>query len=180
MYRTLGSPVLNNTGQVAFVCSIRGPGVTVANFEASYAGPLASPLLLARGGNPAPGTPAGTTYEIPFYPDLNEFGQVAYLATFAGSGITGSNKDGIYAGSPASPMLVARTGDPAPGAPPGTTYNAFLYHPALNNLGQVAYLSRLSSGGGFELNNYGLYAGPPASPALIAHSGNPAPGQPPA
>src|SRR4051812_15403341 len=70
MYRTLGSPVLNNTGQVAFVCSIRGPGVTVANFEASYAGPLAYPVLLARGGDPAPGTPAGTTYEIPFYPDL--------------------------------------------------------------------------------------------------------------
>jgi hypothetical protein len=195
VFSTLPLPSLSDAGQVAYLAGLAGPGVvTGQNDVGSYAGTLASPQLVARTGAAAPGTSAGVKYKSFTTPALNDNGQMAYLATFAGPDViepdidgnplAGTNSFALYTGTLASPQLIARAGNAAPGIPEEVRPFSFTA-PVLNDMGQVAYgaflmSERVGDGGVIVADQRGsaLYAGDPGFPQLIARTGNAAPGTP--
>jgi hypothetical protein len=72
---------------------------------------------IALTGQAASGAGEGVIYSsFALFPRLNGAGEVAYVATLAGTGITDANNKVLYAGGVASPQIVARKGDLPPGA----------------------------------------------------------------
>jgi hypothetical protein len=68
----------------------------------------------AREGGDAPGA-GGASYGAFFDPLSNAAGEVAFLAALKGKGVKGSNRAGLWWGTPGAVQLVARGGDVAPG-----------------------------------------------------------------
>jgi Ca2+-binding RTX toxin-like protein len=126
---------VNDRGEVLF----RG---TVAIFDESnqptgvsfdddqglwIAGPGDRQVLVAREGDLAPGASGarfgdlfgGRGFETAV---LGGDGHVAFEARLEGAGVTETNDDGIWAGTPGNLRLIAREGDPAPGTPDGVVF----------------------------------------------------------
>jgi hypothetical protein len=112
---------------------------------------------------------------------INALGHAAFLAILSGSGVTGANNSGIWAGSGANPrVLVARTGTPAPGysTAPGSTAGTFttLSDPVYADDDSIAFLGKLVVTGTVTSgNNIGIWATTSGSLALVARTGDPAP-----
>ena len=112
---------INEIGDIAFDSDSQG--IFVAG-----AAPLRS---VVRSGDPAPG---GGTFTNVRDPSLNDAGAVAFR------GMLGATTGGIFLRSPTGQLTaVARTDDPAPG---GGQFRSF-GHPAMNNLGVIAFTARL-------------------------------------
>jgi hypothetical protein len=144
-YSTLSLPAINNAGQVVYIASFDGPGVTAANNLGHFAGDFSGPQLVARMGSNPPGTAAGVIFAAIDRPNFNDAGQVAYYGILNGTDVTEANYIGLFAGGgPAGSQLVARMGNAAPGTAAGVTYRVLstLPLPSLSDAGQVAYLGR--------------------------------------
>ena len=187
-YSFFNNPVINGAGQTAFFATLTGTGVDSTNNEGIWsetAGAIGSPALIARSSDAAPGTEPGVNYRGFATPAINGAGQTAFLATLTGAAVDATNDRGIWseaAGAIGSPALVARTGDAAPGTEPGVNYSSFI-GPVLNGAGQTAFLATLSGTGvDAATNAVGIWseaAGAIGSPALIARTGDAAPGTEP-
>jgi hypothetical protein len=82
-------------------------------------------------------------------PVLNNAGNTAFLA-FTNDEPIGS-RSGIWWETPQGLMLVARSGDHAPGAPDGAVFGfgvGSFHQPLLNNSGQIAFIARYGSSRG--------------------------------
>ncbi len=177
------APAINDAGGVAYRAALTGTGVTGLNDFALYAGTYASPQLIAREGNAAPGTPAGVNYSVlSNQVDINDAGAVVYTSNLIGSGVSGANDSAIFAGSIASPQLVARTGGAAPGTPAGVSYTNFFasqFIPALSDAGHIIYAADLSVSGNGSVSPDAIFAGSLAAPQLVVRESTVAPGGPP-
>jgi hypothetical protein len=172
-YRRVSLADLNDAGQVAFSAALE---VVTGEYEdvAIYAGPPDSPALIARRGDPAPGTPAGVIYrDIYFKPlELNEAGEVAFQATLAGTGVNSTNNEAIFAGSQGALRLVAREGSSAPGTAAAVSYDCFAAS-EFNDAGQVAFLAALHGRGVTDANDEALFVFDPVlGTQLIARAGD--------
>ena len=178
-YLTFGSSgALSNNGQFAYAAALTGPGVTPANQWAIYSGPLGSPQLVARGGDAAPGAPAGVVYEAFDEPKISDNGHVVYLALLAGAGVTERNV-GIFAGPAASPRLIARMGSAVPGTS-GLNYTDFGSHVDVNDRGQTTFVPRIGGGGVTQANDFPLVlAAADGTATFVAREGAAAPGTQP-
>jgi len=185
------STTVNDTGQIgywAFQTTGVG-GVDSTNDEVLYAGPFASPQVVAREGNAAPGGPAGVNYSTFSTssslrgPILNDAGHVAFFSSLTGAGVTAANNEALFAGTLASPSLIAREGDPAPGTPAGVNFRVMAAgnfasginsNLALNDAGQIAVQLQLQGSGVTVANDDSLYLFDPVQgPFLIAREGDP-------
>lgn len=168
-YANFEPPVLNGTGQTAFIARLTGVGVDPFNnvgnvgiFSETVGSP-GSPGLVARAGDPAPDTASGVNYGglIPLSDiTLNDAGDIAFRASLTGPGVDFTNDRAIYSdvlGTSGSPGLVARTGDPAPGTALGVNYS-FLFTPRLNDAGQLAFFADLIGTGVDSTNDTGIWA----------------------
>ena len=139
--------------------------------------------LIARGGDQAPGTPAGAVFSQPGTPLLRDAMLVfhASLAT-TGGGVTLSDDTGIWVLENGAVTLLAREGSAAPGAPPGSVYHALPARLAGNDQGNLIFPASLRAGSGVDASiDNGLWARSPATGnalALIAREGLPAPQTP--
>src|SRR5206468_11528402 len=86
--------------------------------------------------------------------------------------VTVVSDDAIWHGNAANLRLVARQGDPAPGAPAGTTFGN-LGSPSVNASGRVAFRAELPGGGS------GIWSEGSGTLAPVAQAGDQAPGTPP-
>jgi hypothetical protein len=177
-YELLIDASFSGPGHLLYRTKLTGTGVTSTNDIAIYGGPFGSPQLVAREGSAAPGTGAGVTYaSLADPPVLNKLGHVGYFAGLRGTGVTNGNNDAIYAGNIASPQLVVREGDAAPGAGEGVVYRSFFYDsPVLNDAGQIAFSADLDGPGVTGFNARALFAGNFAKPQMIARAGDSAAG----
>ena len=166
VYNSLHDPPfrLNDAGQVAFATGITGSSAIVGGSPGALG-------IVARTGQRAPGTPAGFAYEALFGLQLNDAGQIAFGALLANANATHEIHSAVYAGSPASATLVARTGQQAPGLTPGVTYESVDY-PRLTDAGRVLFSARLSGPGVTDANDVALFGGPPGSPVLLLPEGS--------
>jgi hypothetical protein len=186
-----GTPMLpamiNASGVVAFYDDVRataGGGVFMG--ETLFSGaPLGAWTPSATPNTQAPGTPAGVNFAGIKLPNLNDAGGVAFVAQLAGSGVvTDVNDQGLWAGSAASPQLVARMGSQAPGTPIGTVFSVdtgsdVAFDGLTTNVnGRVAFQARLSGTGVTTSNMDGIWSGAPAAATLVAREGSQAVGVP--
>jgi hypothetical protein len=167
---SFSTPVLNDAGQTAFSAFLTGSSVIFSNDAGIWSEGSGSLALVARDGEPAPGTPDGVNYSGFLNPVLNDAGQNAFFAVLTGSGVNNTNNQSIWSEGSGSLALVARGGDQAPGAPSGANYNS-IDSPELNNAGQTAFLAYTSNGQGIWLEDSG-------SLTLIAFNRDHAPGTP--
>ncbi len=178
-FTSFNTPVLNSAGQTSFVGSVTGTGVNFVNDTGMWSEGGGSGLdLIAREGNVAPGIgPSVNFSEFPFAPLLNSEGKTAFFGRFAGTGVTGQNDDGIWLkGGGSGLALFVREGNAAPGTGTGVNFTGF-ENLLLNDAGQIAFSGFLTGTGVTELNERGIWSdGGGAGLALIARSGNAAPG----
>lgn len=167
-----GFGYLNNTGHVAFLAFVEGPGITADNDRGIWVGRPGALSLAAREGDPAPDLPAGVVYgTLNETPSLSGNGAVAFRASLAGSGVTFTNDEALFGGPAGAIRLAAREGDLAPGSP-GTTYNGFTASP-INSFHQLVF------GGGTGAGGETIWFGAPGSISRGTSVGDPADGFPP-
>ncbi len=151
-------PVLNDAGQTAFRGNLTGAGVTSTNNRGIWVEDADTLELVARTGDPAPGTAVGVRFSDLALPTLNSAGQTAFRANLTGTGVFSSNNLGIWATDQRGALqLIARTGaqlEVTPGvfrtlsdvAFVGITGNSDGRASGFNNLGQLVFWARFTDG----------------------------------
>jgi cysteine-rich repeat protein len=180
IFSKLGPPTINATGAVAFLATIAGPGVSSSNNGTVWAGAPGALELVARTGDPAPGTEPGVVFDLFNFnapPIISADGGTAFWARVRGPGITSANLAGIWRGTHGDLQLVAREGDPAPGAEVDTVF-AVISVPTGASDGGVTFPATLTGPSVVGSNRDGLWAGLPGAVGLLARTGSQAPGLP--
>ena len=153
-----GWPVLNDAGQIAFITELAGTGVNATNDKGIWSGKPNALALVARRGDPAPGTSSGVHFSDLDYPALNRAGQLAFHSGLSGSGVGSANDEGIWATDPTGALqLIARAGDQLEVTPgvfrtlsdlnfSSTSGNSDGRPSGFNNLGQLAFWAKFTDG----------------------------------
>lgn len=161
-FATLGAPVLNNAGQVAFFSALTGAGVTAGNDAAIFR----DGALIAREGDAAAAGP-GVAFGHLTNPFLNDAGQVAFNSALTGMGVTTANDSAIWRDG----VLIVREGDAAPTAAAGGKFSS-LAVADLNNTGQVLYSGFLTGTGVTADNDSALWIGDGIESLQVAREGD--------
>jgi len=156
---------MNEAGDVAFTAFLEhgAGGVTDSNDSAHFAPDGSGGVsAVAREGSQAPGAPSGAVFADLVggggtdLPVLNAKGEIAFATLMEQGlgGVTASNDNGLWGPDGSGGLtLVAREGDPAPGAPPGAVFEAMGFA-QLNDASQMAFLALLKEGsGGVDATN---------------------------
>lgn len=181
MVATLTPPTVNSRGVVAFGAQLSGPGVTIYNDYALYAGSPGALVALAREGDRAPGgagvyqsPPADAAGAFRGLPRLAEDGGTAFLAAVDPTGRARSaDQAGLF--TPTQP--IARHGDPVAGTAQRRLYmdTDTANPPALADGGFVAF-GAAAYGAGYDLiggpdHDSLLFAGTPGRLQTVARRG---------
>ena len=171
------SPIAPN-GEVAFWAYVRGPSVTFGdNSSGIWAGMPGNLQLIAREGDPAPGTEAGTVFNSIDHRYAYNDGGAVFYATLSGPSVDGSNDYGIWAGRAGNVQLVVREGGAAPDLPPGDTLESLGIQSSMgalniNSQGDVSFSVLTRTATDRLLRT--VYAGAPGVLDVIAREGDPA------
>jgi hypothetical protein len=201
-------PVLNDSGETAFYCTLTGSGVDGTNSTGIWAERSGGVELVARNGDHAPGKPVGVNFSTLLKtPLFNNAGQVAFAAMLT-DGTTGNwldssgtatlvvssgtidalnndgqivfrNTNGVSVWSESS-GTVALVASPGDQAP-GTSAGVTFTgfdRAYVNDAGQTAFRARLAGSGVDSTNDDGIWSEGSGSLALIARTGAQAPGTP--
>src|SRR5262249_22176058 len=142
---------------------LNGDVVGTTNNQAFYRGDTASGLtLVARKGDPAPGTDGVFNGFTASGISVNASGAVAFEASLTGGTTTASNNTGIWVGAPGSLQLIARAGSVAPGTA-GALFGGVLGQNMLfNDAGRLIFGMILTGGDVGGGNQIAIYAWDPA------------------
>ena len=125
--------------------------------------------------NPAPGTPAGTTFSFVIRSELNNQGEFAFGVRLTGTRVTAANDSAIFSDVGGTLSLVAREGDPVPGA--GVSLGLlFPSELSLNDQGEIAFGGLLSGTGVTFENSTAIFRESDGMLSLVAREGDAAPG----
>lgn len=176
-FRDFTIPNLNSNGQLLFLGAINA---AIPDDVGLWSGTAGNLNLIARSGDPAPGTGSGVVFgdafSDPSYTDANE---VVFCNFIHGTGVTANNDTGIWAGSPGNLQLVAREGDAAAGFGSGVLYgDLFDDYPVMNHNGIIAFAGHLSGTGVTSDNNRAIWCGAPGSLVPLARTGDVPPDEP--
>jgi hypothetical protein len=153
---------INNAGQLLFGSRLTGPGLATTNDSVLWLHDNGDLRIVAREGEAAAGTPAGTVFSsVGGY--LNGVGDVTIWGTLSGPNVNAGNDMGIWSQRGDVLTPIAREGDHAPGTTSGVKFGDFLqlgnlYGFQVNNNGQVAFEAPLTGGDITIANNIGIWA----------------------
>ena len=175
-YGTFSEPVLNSTGQTAFVATLVG-GPNAKNV-AVFAETANVPVAIVRKGDAAPSVPASSVFANFASPLFNASNDFAFQATISGPNVLTSNNDGVWIKQDGVLKPIALEGNAAPGAGAGVNFNGFS-NLTINANGQIAFLGTLIGADVTTANDGGIWATTVSGELrLIAREGSPlAPGQ---
>ena len=173
----------NNAGDLLFKVSFTDGSSAIVKALAGLTSPISAVVTTK---SPAAAITGGTFSVLgnPIVNDTGDFAFQATLSTNVGAGIGAANNSGIWVDSgTAGRMLVARTGQLAPGYPgSGLTTGTFatVTDPVFANDNAVAFLGTLVKTGTTALdirstNNTGIWTTISGSLTLVARTGDPAP-----
>jgi hypothetical protein len=173
-FDVLGYLMFNDAGQIAFDAELVGTGIVSTNNEGVWSnrGGSFAPVFLE--GQQALGTGAGVSFSgSVVVPLFNSQGQLSFYHYLTGTGVTSSNRLGIWSEGSGALTLVARNGspDPATGDPFGMT-NYDFEGIDFNDLGQTVFTEGLGVG----LGAGKIWLDDAGSVGLVARSGGSAPG----
>jgi hypothetical protein len=173
-----GTHALNNSAEIPFLSYLVGSGVDDTNYGGYWSGASGNLALVARMGDPAPGTPAGVNFGSLFSSHgFNNAGQIAIEGFLVGN-VDSTNDEGLWSNASGSLELVAREGSQAAGVPTGVNYGMFGVSggwPVLNDAGQIAFVTEIDGPGVDESNNEGIWSGETNDLELVARRGDQAP-----
>jgi hypothetical protein len=175
-FEHLGDPALNNVGGAAYF-----GWATTAGLYGVWARSNSGTRLVAIQNLPAPGTSAGIAFSQLRGPTINNSNQTAFFSTLKGSGVTSLNENSVWSEGNGGLHMVARSGDQAPGAPPGVNFVSFgaptQVTPILNGAGNVAFIAGLDGSGVSSANGDGIwYEKQGSGLTMLAREGDPAAG----
>ncbi len=136
---------MNNQGAVSFVAGIRDEqanqqfALVVDDGNGQFSRVIAP-------GDQAPGLAPGVNVEqvLGFQTQMNNLGDLAFVARLSGDGVNNQNNFAIFAGGPGDLRAAVRQGDAVPGLA-GVTFTSILgADHQFNDLGQVAFYAGLS------------------------------------
>ncbi len=175
-FKSLGTPTLDDAGQVLFPATLDTTG---DDFTGLYATEAAGTLVKVwAAGDLVPGATDGTTYDGPGDgpPQLNPSEETGAAVSVRPGGVTGVQESSLVI--PDGPLALTvglREDDPAPGVP-GEVFGGFV-NPVLDAAGNVAFkgfLAWSASVGNFD--DEGIWAPDGAGGfALLAREGDPSP-----
>lgn len=168
-------------GRVAFTATLGGPGVVPSvNGRGLWYQDAEGVNLVARTGSPAAGAGGRTFSRLGLNANDtpramgNGAGQLVFGGRLSGTPV----QEGLWLWSrQTGQQLLHVSGDQAPGT--SAVFTAFGDTPQLNSAGTIAFHAHLNSTTGFNYtggSDTGIWAGPMGGAALIARSGEPAPG----
>ncbi len=174
---------VNGRGELAFSTFLNGPGLNDTNSEFVVAGTPSNLRVIVQSGQPAPGI-AGAFFQ-PFYQLGSAFSHVLLGAdgavVFVGCYSTTGTNFGLWLAptNGATPLLLMRDGQQAPGTPAGVVFNdaTAVYAPPIrqafmNSRNQVVFRARLG-GPGIGNFSFGIWlAESDGTVNLIARSGD--------
>lgn len=175
------TPVVNQSGDIAFRGSVSGDGVDTSNNAGIWKTSGGALQLVAREGatGPGPGLGPGVYFDAPSTsggfgddPILNAAGAVFFPGSLAGPGVTTDNSYGRWTDASGFPEPVARQGSEQLGPNLGDGV-VFTYPggPAFNSQGRAAFLSGLSGTGIDAANDQGIWLFENGSLTTIARTG---------
>jgi hypothetical protein len=176
-------PTINSLGEVAFYGTLQGPGIVASSNDSGVW--LSTPnglSLVARTGDPAPGTPTGVVFANVSAPVFNAANLMLFLGQLTGPGVTGQNSYGYWvADKNGPPQLLYRQGDPVANAGAGVTLSGIPFldgQSGWSNAG-LAFPGQLS-GPTVTTSNENAVLGviPGGGLSVIARQGDQAPGTP--
>lgn len=177
------TPRVCANGRTQWGSNLSGPGVVTTNDTALFGGFAGGFVLVAREGDPAPGTVGatlGATLSAPIYQFSGNSGsgRVLFQSSTLGGDTVATNNLGLYSGLPGALELVQRKGDTVLG---GAVIGSFGFVSQINGTGQVLHEETLSTTLGTmpanAANNSTLWIYTPGSGnALVVREGQPAPG----
>jgi hypothetical protein len=183
---SLGALRSSPDGKMLWTSWLSGPGVVSTNDTALFGGPAESPVLVAREGDPAPGT-AGAVYG-PLVGSFGGFpgtvdtqhtaidrnGNVLFVTYLTGGDTTASNGGAVFAGPIASPGMLLRLGDTML---PGVIASGIGGIMQTDNDGRVLIDVTLAGAGVTTANNWSLWHHVPGvGRTMLLREGDPAPG----
>ncbi|WP_432798660.1 PEP-CTERM sorting domain-containing protein [Poriferisphaera sp. WC338] len=174
------SITINQSGQVAFVDSLIGPGVDSNNDIAMFSEGSGTLKLVAREGSDAPGANPGDAFWT-LNGHISDTGDVAIRSRLKGAGIHDVNDWGMWSGNAGTLSKVIREGDQAPELSGGTLIDGIFFNdglPLLNNAGHTAFFATLTGTGVSSANDRGVWTDANGSLSLVARKGDGAPGTP--
>ena len=159
VFTFLGSPVLNDRGQVAFYSNMSGGSGDFGIFRGD--GSELKPVFVANQS-----APGGGTFEDFGNPVISKSGQVAASASLTNS----TSGFGLFIGDGTNTAAIALGGQ---AAPKGGNYDRGFFTPLrINDNGDVAFFVGLTG----TASRFGLFRGNSASTTPIALTGSNAPG----
>ena len=165
-YDLFGPVVLNTAGQAAFTATLaQGVAVDATNDLGSWSEGSGALALVQRKGSPAPD---GGSWDVAIAPPaFNDAGQTAFRASVSSPAAVG-----VWSEGSGTLATVARSGEPAAGAPAGQSFAGPFSEPALNAAGEVAFHGSLAGTGVTTSNDRAVWAGPTGSLAMVAREGD--------
>ena len=115
LWTTFGVPAVNEAGTVAYVGKWKAPAATTPSAVPAQSGVgiFVDGVLVVKVGEAAPDA-GGATFKSFKDPVLNDAGEVAFIATLGGAGVTSLNDSVVVANVGGTLMLAAREGSAAP------------------------------------------------------------------
>ncbi|WP_119165837.1 DUF7453 family protein [Algihabitans albus] len=169
-FNSFQTPRLNANGETAFVGFLSG---SFAKGQGIFSGSGGSLGLVARTGDPVPGTTLTFRSLGLGDPSLNANGETAFRASLEGAGVTRANERAIFAETGGGLRMVARENDPAPDT--AATFLS-LSDPSLNANGETAFQAALTGTGVTRANDEGIFSESSGGLRLVARKGDAAPG----
>jgi hypothetical protein len=170
-------------GYALWSSSLSGPGVITTNDSALFRSSPGGHSLIAREGDPAPGT-AGAVYfdnksgdNVNWqFAKINRQGTVLFYSELAGGDVVvGINDFAYFTGTPGAVSMLLRQGDTVLAGVTAAGLGSVLQ---LDNTGRVLYTLPLAGAGVTTANNdSALLYTPGSGSTLLVPEGNPAPGR---
>ncbi len=172
VWTSLGPPTISRTGRVAFVGEVQGLFTQTGIWSEGHSGAGNLEPVVRQFQSVPSLTPMtyGEFLSIFHTPVMSDSGDIAFGAPLVGDSVNDDTDIGILRHIGGQLEVVALPFWPAPG---GGLYGSISNLPAMNNIGEVAFHSRLIGGGVQPANDSGVYREGAGPTELVFREGDP-------